>query len=491
MLKRYFHWIIISLIFINLFILWYVTHHMQVLDKWSFGDKEDLDLTIVISDYESFDNNIHDTVNSMAKRFQNVKIIIVSSTIPYPYISLPSKNAQFVRTEFDPRQPAYLSDPLHYINSRYVLILPDAIRFTWEITLSDILLKHKKIRKKAKSVSIFPIQSVITECCVIDIDLKIWSLKYVTNEDLLSCDDFREPVAILTEKSILSNLTDPFMKPFYESFFIQLKLRKYNLHLHNKVFFNIGKVLFTDQHFKWKHESGLSENRKLFYKKTGVKYVVNSNGVEKYHGCSKQTPRCFPSVIDVPYYLYDGRWTPPCCLKGLRETARHVFRTFHMMDLKYWLEGGSLLGAARYNDIIPWDYDVDIGMFMNDVTNTSMLREIWEGKKHVDYKGYVWEKAREGDFIRVQYSEVNHLHVDIFPFYEKNYMMTKNTWFKSHRQDREFPSHYLKPLREIYFIGMTVFAPNNHRSFLEFKFGKGVIEKPEYPFPEKLLNKNL
>ena len=38
---------------------------------------------------------------------------------------------------------------------------------------------------------------------------------------------------------------------------------------------------------------------------------------------------------------------------------------------------------------------------------------------------------------------------------------------------------------------MTVFAPNNHRSFLEFKFGKGVIEKPEYPFPEKLLNKNL
>ena len=252
--------------------------------------------------------------------------------------------------------------------------------------------------------------------------MKIWSLKYVINEDLLSCDDFRKPVAILTEKSILSNLTDPFMKPFYESFFIQLKLRKYNLHLHNEVFFNIGKVLLTDQHLKWKHESRLSQNRKPFYKKIGVKYIVNSNGVEEYHGCSKQTPRCFPSVIDVPYYLFDGRWTPPCCLKGLRETARHVFRTFHMVNLKYWLEGSSLLGAAQYNDIIPWDYDVDIGMFMEDVTNTSMLREIWEGKKRVDYKGYVWEKAREGDFIRVQYSEVNHLHVDIFPFYEKNYI---------------------------------------------------------------------
>lgn len=222
MLKRKFHWIIISLIFINLFILWYVTHHMQVTEKWSFGGNEALDLTIVISEYESFDNNIYDTVNSIAKRLRKVKIIIVSSTIPYPYINLPSKNAQFVRTEFDPRQPAYLSDPLHYINSRYILILPDAIRFTWKIPLSDILRKHKKIQKKTKYVSIFPIESIITQCCGIDIDLKIWSLKYTNNEDLLSCDDFRKPVAILTEKSILSNLTDPFMKPFYESFFIQL-----------------------------------------------------------------------------------------------------------------------------------------------------------------------------------------------------------------------------------------------------------------------------
>ena len=36
--------------------------------------------------------------------------------------------------------------------------------------------------------------------------------------------------------------------------------------------------------------------------------------------------------------------------------------------------------------------------------------------------------------------------LDIFPFYEKNGVMTKNTWFKTHRQDSEFPAHYLKPL---------------------------------------------
>ncbi len=44
---------------------------------------------------------------------------------------------------------------------------------------------------------------------------------------------------------------------------------------------------------------------------------------------------------------------------------------------------------------------------------------------HHEADGFVWERAPEGDFYRVQYSAVNHLHVDIFPFYEKDGVMTK------------------------------------------------------------------
>ncbi|KYO19112.1 fukutin-related protein [Alligator mississippiensis] len=62
--------------------------------------------------------------------------------------------------------------------------------------------------------------------------------------------------------------------------------------------------------------------------------------------------------------------------------------------------------------------------------------------------------------------------------------MTKDTWM-DHRQDVEFPEHFLKPLVPLPFAGFTAMAPNNHRGFLELKFGAGVIENPEYPNPAR------
>lgn len=61
--------------------------------------------------------------------------------------------------------------------------------------------------------------------------------------------------------------------------------------------------------------------------------------------------------------------------------------------------------------------------------------------------------------------------------------MTKGFWFESHRQDTEFPTHYLEPLAKLPFVGTMASVPNNHRQFLELKFGPGVIENPVLPGP--------
>jgi hypothetical protein len=51
----------------------------------------------------------------------------------------------------------------------------------------------------------------------------------------------------------------------------------------------------------------------------------------------------------------------------------------------------------------------------------------------------------------------------------------------SHPQDTEFPTKFVQDLAPIRFAGVDVSAPRDYRSFLELKFGVGVIETPREP----------
>lgn len=216
-----------------------------------------------------------------------------------------------------------------------------------------------------------------------------------------------------------------------------------------------------------------------------IKKVIQSNGEIEWYGCNRDTPRCFGTVVDsMPSYLYIGKWTPPCCLYNLRNVARHVFERLDESGVRYWLDGGSLLGAMRIGDILSWDYDVDIGINRDDITRCDNLVKA-KNKQYIDNKGYVWEKATEGEFFRVHFSKINRLYANIFPFVARNGTMTKDMWFTSHK-NMEFPEHYLHPMSSIEFLGRQVPSPNNIRDFLELKYGKDVIENPQYPDPKKL-----
>nr|CAD7197772.1 unnamed protein product [Timema douglasi] len=291
---------------------------------------------------------------------------------------------------------------------------------------------------------------------------------------------------ILLETGILRRLPDPFMLPFPEALYIQTSSKNIKVKLlHNQVLRD-GKPLFETTHAQWKVRQAEQGRRRHMYQTLGFKKVVLEKGAVEWYGCTRETPRCFGTVTnDMPQYLWEGKWTPPCCLEGLRRTARHVFDQLEAAGVRYWLEGGSLLGAMRMGDILPWDYDIDVGIYRDDIPLCSWLNQA-RSQPIIDDKGFVWEKANEGDFYRVQFSQVNRLHVDLFPFYKKNSTMTKDTWFITHKQDKEFPEHFLRPISSIDFIGRKVSAPNNIRDFLELKFGKGAIENPEYPDPDQL-----
>lgn len=442
-------------------------------------------VTIVIRKFEPFENDITKTVASVLSILPNAAVLIVSDILPYPPLGISKrlKNVKTISVQFHLGHSSEDRNPLYHIRTKYVLFIPDSTRILSENSLHSMILE---LKRQPHNILAAPISSKKTvNCLSINLNIREWFIQYDIADSEL-CDAVRGRHAILVESEILKKLPEALLLPFPDALYIQTAAKDIKVQLLQDILFTDGSPLFKSHHAQWKRQQLEHTQQQQMFQKMGLKKVVRETGIVEWYGCNRDVPRCFGTVVnDMPQYLWEGKWTPPCCLSGLRQTAHHVFAHLEEAGVRYWLEGGSLLGAMRAGDILPWDYDVDIGMFREDIDRCPWLVRA-RTQPVVDNDGFVWEKAAEGDFFRVQFSRVNHLHVDIFPFYQRNGTMTKDTWFPSHKQDREFPEHFLHPMASIDFIGQKVPAPNNIRDFLEFKFGKGVIENPQYPDPEQM-----
>ncbi|XP_060073231.1 ribitol 5-phosphate transferase FKRP-like [Ylistrum balloti] len=442
------------------------------------------EVTVVIREFEDFENRVHETVNSFKLISPYMTVIVISDNIPYPPLKLNfSQTVHFVNLQLQPM----LTNPTDVIKrlivTPYTLFVPDGTNITRSKHLLHAV-KNMKTRKFIKALAI-PVGYEKLNCPGMDVHLRSWSVdftNFVGGEGM--CDYVQGNHALLMLTHDLFELTSPFERPLYVSLYMQLTLRRWKTGVFSGNVF-MPTTIFKDFRSEWKHKHMEELRLENTMRKFEIKKVSYDKQKEFYYGCTKDTERCFGTVInDMPDFLYRGKWTPPCCLEAIRETARHVFNMLNKCSARYWLEGGSLLGAVRHKDIIPWDYDVDIGVYKEDLDKCDQFVTLTKRNSFTDEAGFHWEKATEGEFFRVHYSTVNRNHVDIFPFYPKSGIMTKRTWLKTHRQDTEFPENYLKPLTKVEFIGMNVSAPNNIRQFLEYKFGKGVIETPRFPNSE-------
>lgn len=105
----------------------------------------------------------------------------------------------------------------------------------------------------------------------------------------------------------------------------------------------------------------------------------------------------------------------------------HFIFVCNKYNLKYYLIGGSLLGAVRHNGIIPWDDDIDVGMPRKDYDRFVKLNKEFNypyflQTPHTD-NGYAYSFARlrnsETTCIipMFQYQGYNHgMYIDIFPY---------------------------------------------------------------------------
>ena len=122
---------------------------------------------------------------------------------------------------------------------------------------------------------------------------------------------------------------------------------------------------------------------------------------------------------ESPYYYYkknniDITTLPPAegQIRDVQLATLSLLKDFDTIckqnNIRYWLDGGTLLGAVRHKGFVPWDDDIDLGMFREDYEK---LEEIINSNS---YNPDVYVTTHRC-YKKISHKKNNKLFLDIFP----------------------------------------------------------------------------
>jgi len=177
-------------------------------------------------------------------------------------------------------------------------------------------------------------------------------------------------------------------------------------------------------------------------------------------------------------------------LKKGQKIMTNMFKEYDRIcrkhNLKYWCDGGTLLGIIRNNKWITYDGDIDTAMMEEDYIKLKKIiqKELPQGMwfqandllvdKHYKAKGLA--KIRDLNSCYVEYTngkngKNNHngLQLDIFIVKKKG-----NHFFN--RENHTYNYNDIFPLKEDIFEGFKVYIPNNTNLILTKYYGKNYMK---------------
>jgi hypothetical protein len=189
----------------------------------------------------------------------------------------------------------------------------------------------------------------------------------------------------------------------------------------------------------------------------------------------KGARRCTPRTKRCDFWAWGAaNVRPPCCTAHMIRLAAFVDELLARHGILHWLDYGTLLGAVRDGQLIPWDEDVDFGILAADAEAVRALR------REIESAGHRLDLAEYPDVLRIQLSKANQIHVDLFTWHERDGVLAHGadrTWDWPGMQDRSaFPRAYLEPTEKILLHGRRYPAPSPVDTFLrEHRYGDGYL----------------
>ena len=191
---------------------------------------------------------------------------------------------------------------------------------------------------------------------------------------------------------------------------------------------------------------------------------------------------CNRNTINCPITKADR---PPCCIEGFKNLLFYITDLLDKNDIIYWLDYGTLLGAVRNGEIIPWDTDIDLGTLGTEVEKICSLKDqiLADGYDFRVHQLNGPQSAQAHDVVNfksahtiyVFYSKINKLSLEIpvwdtKPEYAWQY---DRRWYGEGERaiGKAFSKLYVHPRDEIEMYGRKFKCPNKVEQFLEYRYG--------------------
>lgn len=144
-----------------------------------------------------------------------------------------------------------------------------------------------------------------------------------------------------------------------------------------------------------------------------------------------------------PYYIYKKNnldiTTVPTATGQIRDIQLANLALLKELDyvckqngFKYWLEGGTLLGAIRHKGFIPWDDDIDVSMMREDYDK--IIDAFEKSSRNPDIYAEETYLGKAQAIIKIKHKKCPHLFVDIFPHDYSNENFSPNERLKKTEQ---------------------------------------------------------
>ena len=140
------------------------------------------------------------------------------------------------------------------------------------------------------------------------------------------------------------------------------------------------------------------------YSRKGFTFPVKNKRPAKIdfnttNGCGRDTARC-------KFLSKKGYMTPICCATHIVEILFYVTDILEKHGITYFIYWGTLLGSLRHGGLIPWDSDADLYILESDHDKVIALEPEFNKKYFMS--------TVDKNFMRVNYSEKNRTHLDIY-----------------------------------------------------------------------------